>query len=1003
MSFASLLKILRSISLIIFLLMSLSIVYGQSAGGTSAALTGKVSDEQNAVIGGATITARNLQTNYMREVTTEEDGTFQIAQLPPGPYEIIARADGFSMKTSKLELVLGTTALFNLTLTIGNPTDVIEVVSGNIIDEGKTESSTNITTASIDSLPINRRNFLDFSLTAARVLNDRVPSQGASATSGLSFNGLTARFNNITIDGLDNNDLGSGSVRSTYSQDAVQEFQIISDNYAAEFGRALGGIVNIVTRSGSNDYHGRLFFFNRNDALNARDAFASVKPEFKQYQFGATLNGPIKKDHTFFFTSFERLSVKQSNIITIGDATVNAARNLGFTLNNGPVPFSVNNSAFLARIDTKLSSNDTIWFRYNFAGSYNGALEPFGGLIGETNAGIQRLTDHAGAISNTYIAPALNLVNETRFLFTKRDQNVSQVNDDTQVRLNAPEGQVTFGRGTFLPQPRALDIYQILDTVSLSRGHNQIKFGVDYRAFNTVNRETQLPLFPGGLATFSTLNFSQFTGMAGLPTLTTLQAFDPSLRTPDQIAFLNVLSALLPARFAGFPAGVPLATLPLPLFYGQGFGDPSLQSNGKELALYAQDDIKVRPNFLIKVGLRYDLTRIKFVPKRNGNFAPRIAFTYNPKAIPNLNIRGAYGLFFGGALVGQTFIINLLQTKTLQAPIQPFPFSILPFAQPGRHFPPSTTIPASLKVTPQFNQDFVIDPNLRNSYSQQLSFGVDYLLGPNNILSFNYVNVRGLRLFAPRNINPVVRPLMDPIQSVITGRIDPTRGEISNFESSFDSYYNAFTVAFNRRFNKNIGILAHYTFSKAIDDYIDIRPDLQEVNDALNIGNERGLSLQDVRSRFVLSGTWDLNYTKNKFLNGFQVSAILSLNSGRPYNLIAGTDLNASGDTLPGDRPRVGGVSIGRNVGITPGFANMDLRITRTVSFAEHYSVQGFFEVFNLFNRVNINDIDRIFPPDAMGNFHLPPKEDGRFTAPPERFRSAFAPRQIQLGFRLSF
>src|SRR5262249_34516059 len=182
-------------------------------------------------------------------------------------------------------------------------------------------------------------------------------------------------------------------VRSTFSQDAVQEFQVISDNYSAEFGKAASGLVNIVTRGGGNEFNGNLFFFLRNDDLSARDVFAPVKPEYKQYQFGAAVSGPIKKDRAFFFTSFERLSIHQNNFITISDASVQAANRVGYQLRNGPVPFGVGNSAVLGRFDGRINPSDTFWVRINYAGTYNGAFEPFGGLIAEGNGGIQRLDD----------------------------------------------------------------------------------------------------------------------------------------------------------------------------------------------------------------------------------------------------------------------------------------------------------------------------------------------------------------------------------------------------------------------------------------------------------------------------------------------------------------------------------------------------------------------------------------------------------------------------------
>jgi hypothetical protein len=152
-----------------------------------------------------------------------------------------------------------------------------------------------------------------------------------------------------------------------------------------------------------------------------------------------------------------------------------------------------------------------------------------------------------------------------------------------------------------------------------------------------------------------------------------------------------------------------------------------------------------------------------------------------------------------------------------------------------------------------------------------------------------------------------------------------------------------------------------------------------------------------------MSGVYDTGKTHNAFFRDTLISTIINLNSGRPYNLLAGVDLNHNGDNPPGDRPLIGNTSIGRNAGITPGFASVDMRLSRSLSIQERYKVQGFVELFNLFNRVNISDFDRTYPPDAQGNFLLPSKDGGRFIVPKDRYRNAFSPRQIQFGFRLSF
>jgi hypothetical protein len=987
--------------LLILALNSNPLTFAQS-GSTASSITGNIADETGAVIPGAVIKARNLQTNFIREVQVGEDGSFLLPLLPPGSYELIVTAEGFTTKTSKLDLELGTTALFNFALSIGSNAEVIEVIASGSIDQAKTESSTNVDRDRIDNLPINRRDFMEFSLTVARVIRDGLPPQGAIATSGLSFNGQSARLNNVTIDGLDNNDPASGSARATFGQDAVQEFQVVTDNYSTEFGRAVGGVVNIVTKGGGNEFHGSTFFFNRNDRISTRDAFAPFKPPYKQYQFGATFSGPIKRDRAFFFTSFERLSVKQNNFVTISDETASAARRQGFPFSTGPVPFALNTTTFLGRLDGKITPNDTFYVRFNAGGAFNGNFDPFGGLIADTEAGIQTLTDGSVVFSNTYISPALNLINETRFLYGQREQDVLSSVPGPQVQLVAPEGLVKFGRSVFAPQLRNQTIYQIINNVSLSRGSNQIKFGVDYLYNNSPKDKTTLCFFCEGLGLFTPLDFGALLGNPAFPAFTGLQAFDSNLRTPEQRVFLMGLSNILAANVPGFPK-LPLADLSLPLAYLQVLADTSVTFREQAFSLFFQDDIKVRPNLLVKAGIRYDLNRLSSFPTNSGNLSPRVAFAYRPEKQQKLSIRGGYGIFFGI----QAVVFNAALNNT-SAPnnflVIPFPFSVVPLATSERHFPAGPQLPSSVPFIPQFIPLFRFQPNLRNGYSQQMDLGVDYAVNENLTVSANYIFVRGIKVYGLRNINPVVRPIPgDPIGSIITGRVNPAIGEYQEFESSFDSYYHALTVGARGRFTGKVNFLVHYTFSKAIDNTDDFNPLNQVSDNPLRPDLERGLSLQDLRGRFVFTGLFDLDYSKNKFLRGYQLSTIINLNTGRPYNLFAGVDVNQNGDNPPGDRPRIGNVPIGRNAGIRPGFASVDLRLTRTVMMGERYRIQGFFEIFNLFNRVNISEVSQVFLPDSNGLFNLPQRNGSRFIAPPENYRNAFPSRQFQLGFRVNF
>jgi outer membrane receptor protein involved in Fe transport len=979
---------------LLFFLTSITAM-AQSAGSTSARITGAITDQQDAVIVNALVTATNTDTNFTREALSIGDGSYLISQLTPGKYRVSVTAEGFATKTLSLSLELGNTALLNFVMQPSATAETVEIQAGSLLNADQTESSINVNRLRIDTLPINRRDFLSFSVTSARVLPDRVPAEGSLATSGLSFNGQSGRFNNITIDGLGNNDYVSGSVSSTFSQDAVREFQVVVDSFSAEFGRAIGGIANIVTRSGSNEFHGNLFLLNRNEEISARDPFSAEKPPLSQYQFGAVLGGPIKRDRLFFFSSFERLSVKQSSIVTAQDETVNAAARRGFIFRNGPIPFSIGTTSVLSRLDAQLTPNNTFWLRYNGGFTYNGGFDPFRGLVTETAGSLQRLDDNAIAANDLYINSRLNLVNEARFLYSRRNQDVLPLGAGPQNLLVAPEGLVTFGRTPTLPELREERTYQFVDNVTINRGHNQIKFGVDFAFIDSPNSLLSLGL--GGAAFFTQIDFSGVTGIPNLPTFSGLQTFDPSLRTPQQRAFLSLAANLLPTVFPGFPKNLPLADLAIPAVVFQSFGNGRGDSNTKLFSLFAQDDIRLRPNLTLKLGLRYDLNRATFLPDNNGNVSPRFAISYRPGRLSGLNLRASYGIFFGVPLTG-TLASSQITANQLKILALPFPFSVIPYSMPGNTFPESEQVPQGFTSTPQLTITSATQPDLRNSYSQQLNTGFDYVIAKNSKLSLTYVFLRGLKLFGTRDINPVVRPVPgNPTAGLLTGRVDPTRGTVLEFESAFDSYYHAFTIGYEQRILNRIDLLASYTLSKAIDNILDIRADVvDQPANSLRPGDERALSFQDARHRFVFSGTYDLSYTKNIFLRDFQLSAILNLNTGRPYNLITG---NLGVNLLPGSRP----AGLGRNVGMTPGFANLDMRLMRSVVLKDKYRIQGIAEVFNLFNRVNVNNFDRVFIPDASGTFILPPKENGHFTLPPDRFRSAFSPRQFQLGFRFLF
>jgi hypothetical protein len=296
---------------------------------TGADLEGVITDQSGAVLPGTLVTVTNLETNVARTVTSDENGRFFVAALPPGSYRVSASLPGFVTQNSdNVVLRLGQSVAINFTLPLEGVTAAVTVSSAPpLVEASRTEVSSVIDQEQIEKLPINGRNFISFSVITPGVTNDRTPQQGASATSGLSFGGQRARSNNIMVDGFDNNDQVVGAVRATFSQEAVREFQVLTNSYSAEFGKASGGVVNIVTKSGTNVARGNAFFYFRDDSLNARGYFEQLdifgnpvdleKAPFNQKQWGGTFGGPLARNQTFFFGSFEQTNIRASNLVTI--------------------------------------------------------------------------------------------------------------------------------------------------------------------------------------------------------------------------------------------------------------------------------------------------------------------------------------------------------------------------------------------------------------------------------------------------------------------------------------------------------------------------------------------------------------------------------------------------------------------------------------------------------------------------------------------------------------
>ena len=502
---------------------------------TAADLTGLVYDQTHSVIAGAAVTATNLDTNQTRSTTTDSEGRFTIPALTPGVYDVKAEHPGFSAQTqSGLALQVGTQVTIEFTLRVAAIAEQVTITASTpIVDREQTAVATVISQAQINNLPTNGRDFLSFAVITPGVARDNTPLQGAAATSGLTFAGQRARSNNIMVDGLDNNDIVVGSVRATFSQEAVREFQVVANSYSAEFGKASGGVVNIVTKSGTNAPAGNLFWFGRDAALNAKEYFEEFSPAgdpitrdkapYSQKQYGGIFGGPIRRDKSFVFGSFERLDIKTSNFVTIDDTTpltlfgqpigtaAGILRRAGFPLEVGNVPYVVTSDEALVKVDQQLAPGQQLAVRYNYADGLNENIEPWGGLVARSRGAALDNVDHMAGGSYTAILSSA-VVNELRAQYARRDQKVNALDPNcggpciTETQ-GGPTlevlGFASVGRQRLTPQPRLTDRYEVVDTFSLLRGTHQWKAGFD---LNIVDHKAQaLPLHFGGRYLFQTL------------------------------------------------------------------------------------------------------------------------------------------------------------------------------------------------------------------------------------------------------------------------------------------------------------------------------------------------------------------------------------------------------------------------------------------------------------------------------------------------------------------
>jgi outer membrane receptor protein involved in Fe transport len=943
---------------LLIVLVPATALFAQSSNGS---ISGVITDDSGAALPGVTVTATSTTTGVSRTAVTNATGNYQVALLPPAMYDVTAELSGFQpVKRTKVVVNVGSDVTIHLKLKVGVSETVTVTASTPVIETSKSEVSSVVNEKAIQSLPVNGRNFIDFVLTTPGVVRD-------TRLGDISFAGQRGTLNSLVVDGANNDNTffgqtvgrtGSGRAPYQFSQDAVKEFQVNNNAYSAEYGRAGGAVINVVTKSGTNEYHGTAFDYYRDKNLNANNYINTIqnppraKSPYHYDQYGFTFGGPIIKDKHFFFANWDRQRNSTPNLVVLGGGRISSfptdaasqAALATLTALAGDYTQQQNQDVYLLKTDHELMANNHLSLRFNrqrFHGvNYeNGSITNSVQHTGNSNV----FTDSLSAVWDTTATGSF--FNEVRAQYLK-DSEPGEANNANPEAIIRQGGNVvlTIGRNSFSPRETTIKRHQIADTATYVLANHTIKGGFDY------SKDDILNYFPG-----------------------------------------NFFGAYVFNSLADFQNNKPLSFTQA--FAGTGTTGPTTNPNLKETALFIQDEWHLRPTLTLNAGIRWDKQDIAQpsvlnpdaqlqaagyftdrIPVDTDNYGPRVGFAWTPGNNNRTVVRGGYGIFYGrtpSIMIGtahsnnginvQTFTFDT--TKGQVVPVQ-YP-NVIP------------TIPTGSANTPTV---FVFDPNFENPRVQQSSFGVEHQLGSDYSVGVTYQYVKGDDLPRSRDINVSTPTTVTATVGAGGPAIDFTRytgrpftkfNRVIAFESSAHSKYNGLTLDLQKRFANNWQARLAWTHATAKDDKPDATAvvpfssgdDAKYASDPLNLNRDYTYADVDVRDRIVLSGVWSLDHYAQNLGNGFvralasgwSISGIASYQSGQPFTPTVSADLNNDGnsanDIAPGFR---------RNSLRLPSQFSVDPRITRDINLMGTH-LQLFAEAFNVLNRHNVSNVNRAF------------------------------------------
>jgi Carboxypeptidase regulatory-like domain/TonB dependent receptor len=1001
-----------------FVLVFCALALGSPAHGqaVTATLQGQVVDSSGGAIATAKVTAANKATGFTRTADAGTSGLYDLEAMPVGDYTVTASASGFKTEEKDVTLQVGQIATLNFSLAVGQVSEKIVVqATSEVTEPTRTQISDVITQNQIQNLPVNGREFIDFALLSPGVQIGDTTSGSTDVivepVTKLSFAGQNIHFNFIAVDGADDISTASGIQRGTPPQDSVQEFRVINSDYTTEYGRATAGIVNIITKSGTNAFHGTAYEYFRNNDLDAKSILSAPGLNIlRQNQFGVALGGPVKKDKTFFFANYEGQRRGESptyNSIVLGNlAAINQVKTdvFGLPAENLAVLRTANLDNGFIRLDENFNSKNYLFVRYFINDGRLTNQSPLNNGFDLPSAFKNNyITDQslAGALSTT-ISPSW--INELRMEYAHRRFGFPVVSTQPHLEV-ANEFAVGVNRGN--PDIYTESRYELVDNVTHTMGAHTLTFGGN---FDWVRTYESFPLFYPFEADFASL--PAFLGTDGaVPTCSTGdQCPDPFVIFFERFSTTTNPLFTEPSLAGGtaiYQGGAISQTIRK---------DASATLDHTYNGLYIQDKWRVNQRLTLNGGLRWEFETwpSNALNTQWNNVDPRLGLAYNLGTSRNVVFRAGFGLFHGiipspllmcqePSCGGQAQYPGRPFENTLNAKTGLFSYAgFAPFFSNAAlngllqdaTYPDATATPAGgpfpcgASLTPGCGaeQDATIvrfNRNHQNPYGIQASASLEFQPFKDSVLSISGIHLRGVHLGSFYNVNQpdpsgtvsvfnsegqagckkvyfsnfpaapgnncIPYPGI-PGVSLFPGFRDPQYSVFFEATSKWDSVYDGLLLNFNKRLSHNFSVELAYTYAHSIDD--GPNPSFVLIPQDSNGGNfraERANSADDIRHRFVGNATFTSPQNWNVLLRNFAFSTIVTMQSPDWFTKFAGSDVN--GDVF-GNNDRVG--TEGRNTFRGDTLQTVDIRLSRTFPIREALKLDLMFEAYNLMNTVNV-------------------------------------------------